>query len=132
MERTSLTFVAKSLEFKTVYNVNHPENTAYIKNNPTNHQIQILTMEHLGNTDLLKLPKTAILCSRVSAELNHRLPASVVLRCYESLNLNFHKMMRMNKKNETCDFNHGSLKNLIVIKVQTTFRQHSVQLKFRI
>ena len=27
----------------------------------------------LGNTDLLKLPKTAFLCSRVSATLNERL-----------------------------------------------------------
>lgn len=33
-------------------------------------------MEHLGNTDLLKLPKTAFLCSR-------QVPASVVLKCYD-------------------------------------------------
>lgn len=30
----------------------------------------------LGNADLLKLPKTAFLCSR-------RVPASVVLKCYD-------------------------------------------------
>ncbi len=29
-----LNFGAKSLEFKRVYNVNHPENKLYIKNNP--------------------------------------------------------------------------------------------------
>jgi len=29
-----LNFGAKSLEFKRVYNVNHPENKEYIKNNP--------------------------------------------------------------------------------------------------
>lgn len=29
-----INFGAKSLEFKRVYNVNHPENKAYIKNNP--------------------------------------------------------------------------------------------------
>jgi hypothetical protein len=40
--------------------------------------------ESLGNTELLKLPKTAFLCSRVSATFNHRLPASVVLKCYDS------------------------------------------------
>ena len=32
--------------------------------------------ESLGNTDLLKLPKTAFLCSR-------QVPASVVLKCYD-------------------------------------------------
>ncbi len=32
--------------------------------------------ETLGNTDLLKLPKTAFLCSR-------QVPASVVLKCYD-------------------------------------------------
>jgi len=32
--------------------------------------------ESLGNTDLLKLPKTAFLCSR-------KIPASVVLNCYD-------------------------------------------------
>jgi hypothetical protein len=32
--------------------------------------------ESLGNTDLLKLPKTAFLCSR-------KIPASVVLKCYD-------------------------------------------------
>ncbi len=32
--------------------------------------------EYLGNIDLLKLPKTAFLCSR-------RVPASVVLKCYD-------------------------------------------------
>lgn len=30
-----INFGAKSLEFKRVYNVNHPENKEYIKNNPT-------------------------------------------------------------------------------------------------
>ncbi len=30
-----INFGAKSLEFKRVYNVNHPENKDYIKNNPT-------------------------------------------------------------------------------------------------
>ena len=29
-----INFGAKSLEFKRVYNVNHPENKAYIRNNP--------------------------------------------------------------------------------------------------
>ena len=29
-----INFGAKSLEFKRVYNVNHPENKEYIKNNP--------------------------------------------------------------------------------------------------
>lgn len=33
-------------------------------------------MNSLGNTDLLKLPKTAFLCSR-------KVPASVVLKCYD-------------------------------------------------
>ena len=33
-------------------------------------------MEHLGNTELLHLPKTAFLCSR-------KVPASVVLKCYD-------------------------------------------------
>jgi len=33
-------------------------------------------MNTLGNTDLLKLPKTAFLCSR-------QVPASVVLKCYD-------------------------------------------------
>jgi hypothetical protein len=33
--------------------------------------------ESLGNTELLKLPKTAFLCSR-------QVPASVVLKCYDS------------------------------------------------
>ena len=32
--------------------------------------------ESIGNTDLLKLPKTAFLCSR-------KVPASVVLKCYD-------------------------------------------------
>ena len=32
--------------------------------------------ESLGNTDLLKLPKTAFLCSR-------QVPASVILKCYD-------------------------------------------------
>lgn len=32
--------------------------------------------ESLGNTDLLKLPKTAFLCSR-------KVPASVILKCYD-------------------------------------------------
>jgi len=32
--------------------------------------------ETVGNTDLLKLPKTAFLCSRQA-------PASAVLRCYD-------------------------------------------------
>lgn len=31
---------------------------------------------HLGNTDILKLPKTAFLCSR-------KVPAGVVLKCYD-------------------------------------------------
>lgn len=30
-----INFGSKSLEFKRVYNVNHPENKNYIKNNPT-------------------------------------------------------------------------------------------------
>lgn len=30
-----INFGAKSLEFKRVYNVNHPENKEYIKNNPS-------------------------------------------------------------------------------------------------
>ncbi len=30
-----INFGAKSLEFKRVYNVNHPENKGYIKRNPT-------------------------------------------------------------------------------------------------
>jgi GxxExxY protein len=30
-----INFGSKSLEFKRVYNVNHPENKDYIKNNPT-------------------------------------------------------------------------------------------------
>lgn len=30
-----INFGAKSLEYKRVYNVNHPENKEYIKNNPT-------------------------------------------------------------------------------------------------
>ncbi len=33
-----INFGAKSLEFKRVYNVSHPENKAYIKNNPKIHQ----------------------------------------------------------------------------------------------
>lgn len=33
-------------------------------------------MNYLGNKDLLKLPKTAFLCSR-------KVPASVVLKCYD-------------------------------------------------
>jgi len=33
-----INFGAKSLEFKRVYNVNHPENKNYIKNNPKIHQ----------------------------------------------------------------------------------------------
>lgn len=33
-------------------------------------------MEYFGNTELLKLPKTAFLCSR-------KIPASVVLKCYD-------------------------------------------------
>jgi len=33
-------------------------------------------MEYLGNTDLLKLPKTAFLCSQ-------KCPAEVVLKCYD-------------------------------------------------
>jgi predicted Rossmann fold nucleotide-binding protein DprA/Smf involved in DNA uptake len=32
--------------------------------------------EHIGNIELLKLPKTAFLCSR-------KIPASVVLKCYD-------------------------------------------------
>jgi hypothetical protein len=32
--------------------------------------------EHIGNIELLKLPKTAFLCSR-------QVPASVVLKCYD-------------------------------------------------
>ena len=31
-----INFGAKSLQFKRVYNVNHPENKEYIKNNPSN------------------------------------------------------------------------------------------------
>lgn len=33
-------------------------------------------MEYLGNIELLKLPKTAFLCSR-------KVPASIVLKCYD-------------------------------------------------
>lgn len=33
-------------------------------------------MEHIGNIELLKLPKTAFLCSR-------KVPASIVLKCYD-------------------------------------------------
>ncbi len=36
----------------------------------------MMIKESLGNTDLLKLPKTAFLCSR-------QVPASVVLKCYD-------------------------------------------------
>ncbi len=35
--------------------------------------------ESLGNTDLIKLPKTAFLCSR-------QVPTSVVLKCYDWAN----------------------------------------------
>ena len=33
-------------------------------------------MEHIGNIELLKLPKTAFLCSR-------KVPASIILKCYD-------------------------------------------------
>ena len=33
-----INFGAKSLEFKRVYNVNHPDNKEYIKNNPIIHK----------------------------------------------------------------------------------------------
>ncbi len=33
-----INFGAKSLEFKRVYNLNHPENKAYIRNNPKHEQ----------------------------------------------------------------------------------------------
>jgi len=37
----------------------------------------------LKHRELLKLEKIAFLCSQVSAMLNHQLPASAVLKCYD-------------------------------------------------
>ena len=44
-----INFGSKSLEFKRVYNVNHPENKDYIANNPKNH-----------NSDYLQLTRTCL------------------------------------------------------------------------
>ena len=41
-----LNFGSKSLEFKRVYNVNHPENINYIKQNPNSDNVAIVWLEY--------------------------------------------------------------------------------------
>jgi len=55
----------------------------------------------LGNNDLLKLPKTAFLCSRVMATLSHLLPASLELKYYAKI-CNYWKYpkAKLNKENK--------------------------------
>ncbi len=64
---------------------NKPENLHFLAEckNETHHSMRWLSgaentiiKESLGNTDLLRLPKTAFLCSR-------QVPASVILKCYD-------------------------------------------------